>query len=79
VSRLFEGQRHYERGDVDVEMIAADDVGRCAFCESSVDGGLGEEERTCLQCARIVCGKCGVRQYLSEGDYVACLECVQHG
>jgi len=80
VSRLFEGQRHFDRGDMDVEMTFTDrEDGRCTFCESPVDEGLGEEERTCLQCARTVCGKCGVRQYLSEGDYVACLECVQYG
>ena len=77
VSRLFEGQRNYQRRDVDVEMTVPNDANRCAFCESFVDEGLGEEERTCLQCTRTVCGKCGVRQYLSEGDYVACLECVQ--
>ena len=52
---------------------------RCAFCDSLIETGLSEEEATCLQCARVVCGKCGVRQYLSEGDFIACLECVHHG
>lgn len=55
-----------------------DDCERCSFCESLIEAGLAEEERTCLQCARSVCGKCGVRQYLSEGDFVACLECLHH-
>lgn len=51
---------------------------RCSFCESLIGSEIPEEERTCLQCARSVCGKCGVRQYLSAGDFVACLECVRH-
>jgi len=77
VLRLFEGQRHLDRGELDVEMTLPDET-HCAFCDSSVDAGLPDEESSCLQCARTVCGKCGVRQYLLQGDYVACLECV-HG
>jgi len=79
VSRLFAGQRSYDRGDVDVEMTSPDD-GSCAFCEGTVDMGMGvPDEYLCLRCSRVVCGKCGVRQYLSEGDYVACLECIHAG
>jgi hypothetical protein len=77
VSRLFQGQRDYDRRDV--EMTAPEDDERCGFCDSLVETGLSEEEVTCLQCARVVCGKCGVRQYLSNGDFVACLECVRRG
>ena len=79
MSRLFEGQKNYERGDADVEMSLPDSNGRCSFCETPVDLDLLEEEITCLHCTRIVCGRCGVRQYLSEGDYVVCLECMHLG
>jgi DNA-directed RNA polymerase subunit RPC12/RpoP len=80
VRELFQGQRNYDRGNVvDIEM-SLDDAGRCSFCETSVDTTrMAEEEYLCLACGRTVCGKCGVRQYLSEGDYVACLDCVHQG
>jgi hypothetical protein len=64
-----------DREDVDVEMGDGDDA-KCDLCEGYVDAGLPETERTCLRCGRMVCGKCGVRQYLHDGDYAACLECV---
>jgi len=60
-------------------MTSPEDDGRCSFCERVIEGEVNEAERTCLQCGRSVCGQCGVRQYLHEGDFVACLECVQHG
>ena len=53
-----------------------DNSAPCSFCDSLIYTRLSEEDVTCLQCARIVCGKCGVKQYLSEGDFVACLECI---
>src|SRR5271156_4511094 len=78
-SKLFEGQRHYDRGEVDIQMTSPEDGGRCAFCDRVIEAEVTDEERTCLQCARSVCGQCGVRQYLHDGDFVLCLECVQHG
>lgn len=61
-----------------MDVTSSDNI-QCAFCECAVDENLLEDEYSCLRCARIVCSKCGVRQYLSEGDYVACLECVYQG
>jgi hypothetical protein len=68
-----------DREDVDMEMVIEADEGNCDICEGNVDAGLLETERTCLRCGRGVCGKCGVRQYLHDGDYTACLECVHDG
>jgi hypothetical protein len=67
------------RGDVDVEMALDAEGETCAFCDTRVDSGVPEIETTCLRCRRGVCGKCGVRQYLPDGDYVACLECIHEG
>ena len=69
----------YDRGDIDVEMTLDTEGERCAFCDGVMDTGLPEMERMCLRCRRGVCGKCGVRQYLQDGDFVACLECVLDG
>lgn len=60
-------------------MTSAGDDGRCSFCDSPIDMSLLQEEVQCLHCERTVCGRCGIRQYLSEGDYVLCLECVHKG
>jgi hypothetical protein len=68
-----------DRGDVDVEMVRDADEGSCDICEGNVDAGLVDTERTCLRCERRVCAKCCVRQYLHDGDYAACLECVHDG
>ena len=79
VRELFQGQERYGRGEVDIEMTV-DDAGHCSFCEASLDiSTKGEEEYLCLSCGRTVCGKCGVMQYLSQGDYIACLDCVHQG
>jgi len=78
VRQLFQGQRNFDSGNVDIEMNM-DDAGHCSFCETVVDMSAGEEEYLCMACGRTVCGKCGVRQYLSEGDYIACLDCVNQG
>lgn len=68
-----------DRGDIGVDMTLDVEGDRCAFCEAVVDPGLPEMERMCTHCQRTVCGMCGVRQYLHDGDYIACLECVHDG
>ena len=60
--------------------MTLDDADHCSFCEARIDTiAKGEEEYLCLGCERAVCGKCGILQYLSQGDYIACLDCVQQG
>ena len=73
---LFQGQWRFDHGNVDVAMTLPEEGGVCSFCESTIPEVLLEQEVSCLRCARSVCGKCGVRQYLSTGDYIICLECV---
>jgi hypothetical protein len=76
LAHFFQGQRDYGKARGDVEMSCEVYEKICSFCDGPIDSRLALEETICLQCTREVCGKCSVRQYLSQGDFVACLECI---